>query len=122
MESSTPSSRLAIRVIHDFASNEIRRGPAWDCGFPDPNPATQYTGDSFAQPFRRVFGPLVLRAKFQSTMPPPGDLSPAKLIVQMRDVVWEVIYAPVEGLVQRSGSEVSTGIAQTRVGTFAAPG
>ncbi|MBZ4346519.1 hypothetical protein LAN15_25645, partial [Mycobacterium tuberculosis] len=33
------SSRLAIRVIHDFASRDIRRGPAWDCGFPDPSPA-----------------------------------------------------------------------------------
>lgn len=94
------SSRLAIRVIHDYANNAIRRGPAWDCGFPEPSPATQYTGDSFAQPFRRVFGALVLRAKVQSTMPPPGDPAPAKLAVEMHDVVWERIYAPISGLVR----------------------
>ena len=29
---------------------------AWDCGFPDATPATQYTAGSFAQPIRRVFG------------------------------------------------------------------
>ncbi len=34
----------------------LRRAPAWDCGFPDPSPATQYTAGSFAQPIRRVFG------------------------------------------------------------------
>jgi hydrogenase-4 component B len=41
----------------------MRRGPAWDCGFPDPGPATQYTADSFAQPIRRVFGAVVFRAR-----------------------------------------------------------
>ena len=41
----------------------LRRGPAWDCGFPDPSPATQYTADSFAQPFRRVFGDVYPRTR-----------------------------------------------------------
>ena len=55
--SSSRSRRsLAVEVIHRFASRAVRRGPAWDCGFPDPSPATQYTADSFAQPIRRVFG------------------------------------------------------------------
>jgi formate hydrogenlyase subunit 3/multisubunit Na+/H+ antiporter MnhD subunit len=101
------SSRLAIRVIHDFASRDIRRGPAWDCGFPDPSPATQYTGDSFAQPFRRVFGPLVLRAKFVSYMPRPGETNAARLVVSMRDVVWELIYAPISGLVHRTAERLN---------------
>ena len=51
------SASLAAFAIHRLAS---RRGcaaaPAWDCGYPDPSPATQYTADSFAQPIRRVFG------------------------------------------------------------------
>ena len=38
----------------------VRRAPAWDCGFPDPSPVTQYTAGSFAQPIRRVFGTLVV--------------------------------------------------------------
>ena len=65
---------LAAWVIHRFASRALRRAPAWDCGFPDPSPATQYTAGSFAQPIRRVFGTLVFRAREQVDMPPPGDL------------------------------------------------
>ena len=53
--------------------------PAWDCGYPDPSPATQYTADSFAQPIRRVFGTVVFRAREHVEMPPPGDRRPARL-------------------------------------------
>ena len=52
----------------------MRRGPAWDCGYPDPSPLTQYTASSFAQPIRRVFGTLVFRAREEVEMPPPGDM------------------------------------------------
>ena len=52
----TVSTLIAVEIIHRFASRALRRGPAWDCGFPDPSPATQYTADSFSQPLRRVFG------------------------------------------------------------------
>ena len=48
------SASLTAFVIHRIASNRLRRAPAWDCGFPDANPATQYTAASFAQPIRRV--------------------------------------------------------------------
>ena len=53
--------------------DRLRRAPAWDCGYPDPSPATQYTADSFAQPIRRVFGTVVFRAREHVDMPPPGD-------------------------------------------------
>ena len=56
------SASLTVLAIHRFASRAVRRAPAWDCGFPDPSPATQYTGGSFAQPIRRVFGTVVFRA------------------------------------------------------------
>src|SRR4029078_1645760 len=68
---------------------------AWDCGYPDASPATQYTADSFAQPIRRVFGTLVFRAREHGEMPPPGDMRPARLAVQIRDLVWDTLYAPV---------------------------
>ena len=70
------SATAAVAVIHRFASNRLRRGPAWDCGYPDPRPETQYTASSFAQPIRRVFGTLVFRAREQIEMPPPGDAAP----------------------------------------------
>ncbi len=89
------STMLSVQVVHRFASRAVRRGPAWDCGYPDPAPATQYTGDSFAQPLRRVFGETVFRAVERGEMPPPGDTRPARLKVKLRDLVWDVIYAPV---------------------------
>ncbi len=93
------ASWAAIRVIHNLASRAVRRGPAWDCGFPDASPVTQYTADSFAQPIRRVFGPIAFRAKISQVMPPPGDASPARLTLSLRDLVWEFIYEPIEGAV-----------------------
>jgi formate hydrogenlyase subunit 3/multisubunit Na+/H+ antiporter MnhD subunit len=89
------STLLAIEVIHRFASRALRRSPAWDCGFPDPSPATQYTGDSFAQPIRRVFGPVVFQAREYVDMPAPGDARPARLTVSLRDLVWDAMYEPI---------------------------
>src|ERR1019366_8718917 len=54
---------IAAFAIHRLASDKLRRAPAWDCGYPDPSPATQYTASSFAQPIRRVYGTSVFRAR-----------------------------------------------------------
>ena len=89
------SASLAVYVIHRFASHALRRAPIWDCGFPDPSPVTQYTGGSFAQPIRRVFGTLVFRAREEVEMPPPGDTRPARLRVETRDLIWDYLFAPI---------------------------
>jgi len=89
------SGVAAAVVIHQFASNRLRRGPAWDCGYPDPSTATQYTASSFAQPIRRVFGTLVFRASESVDMPPPGDQMPARLVVRLTDVIWDALYEPI---------------------------
>lgn len=93
------SAWLAAYLVHRFASRELRRGPAWDCGFPEPSPATQYTGGSFAQPIRRVFGTMVFRARETVEMPPPGSTAPARHRVEMRDLVWDWLFAPIAGAV-----------------------
>jgi NADH:ubiquinone oxidoreductase subunit 5 (subunit L)/multisubunit Na+/H+ antiporter MnhA subunit len=89
------SASAAALVIHRLTSNRVRRGPAWDCGYPDPRPETQYSASSFAQPIRRVFGTLVFRARERVEMPPPGDAAPARLIVSLSDLIWDVFYEPV---------------------------
>ncbi len=89
------SGALAAFAIHRLASDRLRRAPAWDCGYPDPNPATQYTASSFAQPIRRVYGTLVFRAREIGEMPPPGSTAPARLTVGVRDLIWDFGYAPV---------------------------
>ncbi len=93
------SALLAASVIHRLASDAIRRAPAWDCGFPNADPATQYTAESFAQPIRRVYGDFAFRAREKVDMPPPGDLRPARIEVEMTDRIWELLYKPVIGAV-----------------------
>jgi formate hydrogenlyase subunit 3/multisubunit Na+/H+ antiporter MnhD subunit len=89
------SGTLAATAIHRLASDRLRRAPAWDCGYPDSSPATQYTAASFAQPIRRVFGTMVFRAREYGEMPPPGDVRPARLDVEISDLIWDTLYAPI---------------------------
>src|SRR5256714_2948787 len=91
----TISASLAVYFIHRFASHALRRAPAWGCGFSDPTPAAQYSGGSFAQPIRRVFGTLVFRARDHVEMPPPGDIRPARLRIELHDLIWEKMYQPI---------------------------
>jgi formate hydrogenlyase subunit 3/multisubunit Na+/H+ antiporter MnhD subunit len=93
------SGTLTASAIHRLASDKRRRAPAWDCGYPDLSLATQYTAGSFAQPIRRVFGTTVFHAREHVEMPPPGDPRPARFSVDLRDLIWDVLYAPVAGVV-----------------------
>jgi NADH:ubiquinone oxidoreductase subunit 5 (subunit L)/multisubunit Na+/H+ antiporter MnhA subunit len=90
---------LVAYVLHRWASHAVRRSPAWDCGFPDPSPITQYTSGSFAQPIRRVFGTFAFHAREEVHMPSPGQTRAAQFHVHMRDLVWDAMYAPVERVV-----------------------
>ncbi len=95
----TVSTVLTVVVIHRFASSGLRRAPPWDCGFPDPNPATQYTAGSFDQPIRRVYGAVVFRTRETVDMPPPGDTRAASIVKISHDTIWELAYAPIVRLV-----------------------
>ncbi len=94
------SATAAALAIHRLASDKLRHAPAWDCGYPDPSPATQYTASSFAQPIRRVFGTLIFRASERVEMPPPGELGPARITVRLTDIIWDSLYAPVARAVE----------------------
>jgi formate hydrogenlyase subunit 3/multisubunit Na+/H+ antiporter MnhD subunit len=103
----TISASLAVFFIHRFASHALRRGPAWGCGFSDPTPAAQYSGGSFAQPIRRVFGTMVFNARDQVEMPAPGDTRPARLKIELHDLIWETMYAPITSAVSRSSERLN---------------
>jgi formate hydrogenlyase subunit 3/multisubunit Na+/H+ antiporter MnhD subunit len=89
------SALVAVRIIHGFGSRALRRGSAWDCGYPDPSLLTQYSGSSFAQPIRRIFRNTVFIAQDHLDMPRPGDTRPARFEVDIRDRVVETIYTPI---------------------------
>ena len=89
---SAVAASLAIRA---FASRAIRRSAAWGCGYPDVDERMQYSAAGFAQPIRRVFGSILLRARETVDMPLPGETRAAQLEVTDRDLVWEWIYLPI---------------------------
>jgi formate hydrogenlyase subunit 3/multisubunit Na+/H+ antiporter MnhD subunit len=101
------STLVTVEIIHRFASRTVRRSAAWDCGYPDARPATQYTAGSFAQPIRRVFGELVFLARERVDMPPPGNPRAARLTVTLRDLVWDGIYSPVGDAVWFTADKLS---------------
>jgi formate hydrogenlyase subunit 3/multisubunit Na+/H+ antiporter MnhD subunit len=103
----TLATLAAVEVIHRFASRSLRRGPAWGCGYPDPGLATQYTAGSFAQPIRRVFASVVFLARERVDMPSPGDPRAARLTVEMSDVVWDWLYAPIVSVVADVGDKLN---------------
>jgi hydrogenase-4 component B len=101
------SALLAAAVIHRLASDATRRAPAWDCGFPQSSPATQYTPESFAQPIRRVFAGFVFLTREQVDMPAPGDLRPARFDLSVQDLVWDMVYRPVVRGVQAGADRLN---------------
>jgi len=103
----TISSLLAVWGIHRFASHAIRRGPAWDCGFPDANPITQYSGSSFAQPIRRVFLSRTPATREQVLMPAPGDMRAARFSLVIADPIWDWLYEPFVGAVAAAALQLN---------------
>ncbi len=89
------SASGAAWAVHRLASHRVRRSAAWDCGFPDANPITQYSASGFAQPLRRVLGADILGAHESVWMPAPGDKSPARLTVTVDDPIWRTVYSPI---------------------------
>ena len=98
---------MASTVIHRFASGAVRRAPAWDCGFPDPAPTTQYTGESFSQPIRRVFGSLAFVVEERIDMPLPGETRAAQLDLRLSDRIWSLLYLPLILAIERTAIQLN---------------
>jgi hypothetical protein len=94
-------------LVHRLASRRLRRAPAWDCGFPNADPLTQYGGGSFAQPIRRVMAP-VLAARETVTMPPPGNMAPARHSARTEDLAWSRAYVPLIAFVEFAATRLNT--------------
>jgi formate hydrogenlyase subunit 3/multisubunit Na+/H+ antiporter MnhD subunit len=89
------SGTLTALVIHRFATRATRRSAIWDCGYPDPSVATQYTSSSFAMPIRRVFGTTVFYVREVVDMPRPGETRSGHFQVKVFDPVWRFAYGPL---------------------------
>jgi formate hydrogenlyase subunit 3/multisubunit Na+/H+ antiporter MnhD subunit len=101
------ATTLTALAVHWLASRQMRRTPAWDCGFPDASPETQYSAGSLAQPIRRVFGNFVFRAAEHVEMPPPGSSAPARFRLDINDRVWDALYAPIAGAIAYAADKLN---------------
>src|SRR5712691_5808229 len=101
------SAILAALAIHRFASDRLRRAPPWDCGYPDPTPASQYTSSSFAMPIRRVFGTTVFRVAEKLDMPRPGETRAGAFHVKVFDPAWGFAYGPLARFVARTAGALN---------------
>jgi NADH:ubiquinone oxidoreductase subunit 5 (subunit L)/multisubunit Na+/H+ antiporter MnhA subunit len=91
----TASALLAVLGIHRFATRATRRGAIWDCGYPDPSVATQYSSSSVSMPIRRVFAPTLFGVREAVDMPAPGQVRKAHFAVRVLDPAWRWIYGPL---------------------------
>ncbi len=101
------SALLPALLMRRIGATATRRAPAWDCGTPSADPMTQYGGGSFAQPIRRVFGPIAFRTKDRVDMPMPGDRRPAIFTAERRDLAWDILYSPVVRAVGRVSEKLN---------------
>jgi hypothetical protein len=93
--------------IHRYATRATRRTAIWDCGYPDPSTATQYTSSSFAMPIRRVFGTTVFDVRERVDMPQPGETRAAHYHVKVFDPAWRYIFGPIARAVGRSATTLN---------------
>ena len=98
------SGTFTALFIHRFATRATRRSAIWDCGYPDPSTATQYSSSSFAMPIRRVFGTTVFDVRQTVDMPRPGETRAGRFHVKVLDPAWRHAYGPTARLVSRAAT------------------
>jgi len=85
---------LLVRLLYH---GRLRRGPAWDCGFPWQTARMQDTAEGFGQPIRQIFEPFF---RMERHLPSPFDTEP-RYKVTINDHFWHWLYYPVAALVER---------------------
>jgi formate hydrogenlyase subunit 3/multisubunit Na+/H+ antiporter MnhD subunit len=101
------SGWLTAIFIHRFATRATRRSAIWDCGYPDPSVATQYSGSSFAMPIRRVFGTIVFEVRERVDMPRPGETRAGHFHSRVFDPAWRRAYGPLARTVTRAAGRLN---------------
>jgi hydrogenase-4 component B len=101
------SGTLTAMFIHRFATRATRRADIWDCGYPDPTTAAQYTSSSFAMPIRRVFGATVFKVVERLDMPQPGETRAGAFAVKVFDPAWMFAYGPLARWVGRTAERLN---------------
>jgi formate hydrogenlyase subunit 3/multisubunit Na+/H+ antiporter MnhD subunit len=87
---------VTMRVVHRYYHGRLRRGPAWDCGYPLQTARMQDTAEGFGQPIRQIFEAFF---RIERHLPSPSDAAP-RYAVKVEDRIWYGLYAPIARAVE----------------------
>jgi formate hydrogenlyase subunit 3/multisubunit Na+/H+ antiporter MnhD subunit len=82
---------VTLQVVHRYYHGRLRRGPAWDCGYPLQTARMQDTAEGFGQPIRQVFEAFF---RIERHLPAPSDTEP-RYSVTVQDRIWHGLYLPI---------------------------
>ncbi|MEK7810640.1 MAG: hydrogenase 4 subunit B, partial [Pseudomonadota bacterium] len=88
---------LTTILVRHFYHGRLRRGPAWDCGYPAQTSRMQDTAEGFGQPIRRIFEPFF---RIEREVPSPFDTHP-RYHGQSEDRLWYILYQPLVRLTEK---------------------
>ncbi len=84
-------------AVHHFYHGRLRRGPAWDCGFPEQTARMQDTAEGFGQPIRLIFEPFF---KIERELPSAFDTHP-RYHGRSDDRIWFSLYLPIKHITEK---------------------
>jgi formate hydrogenlyase subunit 3/multisubunit Na+/H+ antiporter MnhD subunit len=93
---------ITFVAVRRFYHGRLRRGPAWDCGFPEQTPRMQDTAEGFGQPIRQIFEPFFL---IEREVPSPFDRQP-RYHGRTEDKLWYGLYLPIAKLMDKLSGAV----------------
>ncbi len=89
-------------VVKKFYHGRLRRGSAWDCGYPAQTPRMQDTAEGFGQPIRQIFEWFVEVVRH---VPTPFDLHP-HYHSETHDRLWNLFYLPIKRLNEMASAQI----------------
>ena len=89
-------------AVKKYYHGRLRRGPAWDCGYPAQTSRMQDSAEGFGQPIRKIFEWFMGVSK---QVPTPFDLHP-HFHSETHDRLWNLFYVPIKHLNEMVGSQV----------------
>jgi formate hydrogenlyase subunit 3/multisubunit Na+/H+ antiporter MnhD subunit len=106
---------LTIWLVRRLYHGRVRRGAAWDCGFPAQTARMQDTAEGFGQPIRQIFEAFF---RMERELPSPHDREP-RYAVRVEDRFWYWLYLPIARYVDGL-SRLASLIQQGRISVYLA--
>ena len=85
---------LTTLAVKKYYHGRLRRGPAWDCGYPGQTARMQDSAEGFGQPIRQIFAWFMGGVRH---VPAPTDLHP-HYQSETHDRLWNLFYVPFKHL------------------------